>query len=84
MQGEWQRIKLKREWTGEQHVLELGNVVNGTLMLEYSFLDIEGYPGIYHTRNISLEASASTIEFESSRAGLHVNVDTQGASQLTF
>lgn len=81
MQGEWQRIKLKRNWTGEQHALELGNIVNGTLMLEYSFLDIEGYPGIYQTRNISLEASTSTIEFESSRLGLHVSVDKQGVTQ---
>lgn len=78
LQGEWHRVKLKREWTGEQHVLDLGNVINGTLMLEYGFLDIKGYPGIYQTRNISVEASESTIEYESRRIGLRVDVQKQG------
>lgn len=84
LQGERHHIKLKREWTGEQHVLELGNIVNGTLMLEYGFLDIKGYPGIYQTRNISLEATTSTIAYESSRAGLHVSVEKQGATRPPF
>lgn len=79
LEGESHRVNLKREWTGEQHVLELGNVVEGTLFLEYGFVDIEGYPAIYQTRNISVEASEYTIERESEQAGLHVEVDKHGA-----
>jgi hypothetical protein len=80
LQGEWHHVKIKRKWTGEQHMLELGNVVNGTLMLEYGFLNLEGYPSILQTRNISLEASESTIEYESTRVGVHIKVRKQGAA----
>jgi hypothetical protein len=79
LQGEWHHVKVKRKWTGEQHKLDLGNVVNGTLVLEYGFLDLEGKSKIFQTRNISLLATESQIA-EESRRGVHVNVTKQGAA----
>jgi hypothetical protein len=79
LQGEWHHVKIKRKWTGEQHMLDLGNVVNGTLVLEYGFLDLEGKSKIFQTRNISLLASEWDIA-EASRGGVHVNVSKQGAA----
>lgn len=82
LKGEWHRVKLRRVWSGEQHIVNFGNAVNGSFMLEYGFSDVEGYPRISQTHNITLNAQTDTVEWESWRVGVHVSVQKSGALSM--
>jgi hypothetical protein len=83
LQGEWQRVRLRRVWAGERHTLSFGSMLAGTFVLEFGFSDVEGYPRITHTHNISLSAAPSTVQWETWRAGVSVSVSQAGARRRT-
>jgi hypothetical protein len=68
---------------GGKLVVAAGRVAAGTFVLEFGFSDVEGYPRITHTHNISLSAAPSTVQWETWRAGVSVSVSQAGARRRT-
>jgi hypothetical protein len=70
--GERQLLRLQVAWSGEMHRVDLGPVRNGTLALEFAFLDIGGASRLAQTSNISLPATAESIARAAKDVGVHL------------